>query len=94
MPSIIFGGLKYIQIRHAVYCKKCKETVESRFQYDYKICSCGAVGVDGGILDGNRFIGKFDDMETRCMYASMVSRIEMWLPKRVIEYHFAEHAKC
>ena len=31
MPSITYGGVEYIQVRHALYCKKCKETIESKF---------------------------------------------------------------
>jgi hypothetical protein len=53
MPHIIYAGIKYNQIRHAIYCKKCTDTIESLFQHDFKYCSCGAVGIDGGILNGN-----------------------------------------
>jgi len=30
MNYILYAGLKYSQIRHAIYCKKCKETIESK----------------------------------------------------------------
>ena len=47
MNYILYAGLKYSQIRHAIYCKKCKETIESKHQYDFKFCSCNSVGIDG-----------------------------------------------
>ena len=34
------------------------------------MCSCGAVGIDGGILDGNRTLGNLRDMENRSMYCA------------------------
>ena len=72
MPSITYGGVKYIQTRHAIYCKKCKDTIESKFSHDFKFCSCGSVGIDGGISDGNRILGLLEDMEIRNMYVLML----------------------
>jgi hypothetical protein len=84
MSSILYGGLRYTKIRHAVFCKKCKNTIESVSQHDYKLCPCGAVGIDGGILEGNRFIGNQNDMESRCMYKAILNKKEIWLPQNII----------
>ena len=80
MPSIIYGGVKYIQARHALYCKKCKDTIESKSEHDLKYCSCGAIGIDGGISDGNRILGNIEDMENRSMYYYN----NIWLPEDII----------
>lgn len=29
-------------------CKKCKDLIESRSVHDFKMCTCGSIGVDGG----------------------------------------------
>jgi hypothetical protein len=80
MPSIIYGGVKYTQCRHALYCKKCKDTIESKSDHDFQYCSCGAIGIDGGISYGNRILGNIEDMENRSMYRYN----NMWLPEEVI----------
>jgi len=85
MPSIIYGGLRYTQIRHAIYCKKCKETIESKHVHDFKYCSCKAVGIDGGISAGNRILGHLSDMEDRSMYRATIEKKKVWLPQIVIE---------
>ena len=92
MPSIIFGGVKYTQCRHAIYCKKCKDTIESKSEHDFKYCSCGMVGIDGGISDGNRILGNVKDMENRSMYYYQVDNKskKLWLPQDIIENHFNE----
>ena len=72
MPQIIYGGVKYTQIRHAIMCKKCLETIESKHDHDFKYCSCGAVGIDGGIADGNRILGDPSDIEDRGVYSVIV----------------------
>ena len=89
MPSIVYGGLRYTQTRHAIYCKKCKETIESKHVHDFKMCSCKAVGIDGGIGGGNRILGHLSDMEDRSMYCAIVEKKKIWLPPNVIEEHFA-----
>jgi hypothetical protein len=91
MPYISYGGLRYNQTRHAIYCKKCEETIESNHIHDYKLCKCGAVGIDGGIFTGNRIIGNILDMETRAVYCSFTNKKQIWLPQEVIEMHFAKH---
>ena len=90
MPSIVYGGLRYTQTRHAIYCKKCKEKIESKDVHDFKMCSCGAVGIDGGISDGNRILGDLSDMENRSMYCAIVEKKKIWLPPNIIEEHFAQ----
>ena len=88
MPSIVYGGLRYTQIRHAIQCKKCLETIESKDIHDFKMCSCGAVGIDGGISNGNRILGDLLDMEVRSMYYAIVEKKKLWLPQSVIEENF------
>jgi hypothetical protein len=90
MPSIIYGGVRYNQTRHAIYCKKCEDTIESRHNHDFKICKCGTVGIDGGIEDGNHILGNLVDMEIRNVYCAFVNKKRIWLPQEVIEEHFAE----
>ena len=85
MPTLIYGGLRYIQTRHAIFCKLCKDTVESKSNYDFKMCSCNSVGVDGGIAAGNRIIGSLDNMEERSVYCTYVNGKRLWLPPDVIE---------
>ena len=89
MPSIIYGGLRYTQTRHAIQCKKCLETIESKDIHDLKECSCGAVGIDGVISAGNRILGDLSDMENRSMYCANVEKKKIWLPPNIIEEHFA-----
>jgi hypothetical protein len=88
MPSIVYGGLRYTQVRHAIYCKNCKETIESKYNHDFKYCSCKAVGIDGGISAGNRILGNLGDMEDRSMYCAIVQKKKVWLPQSVIEERF------
>lgn len=88
MPSIIYAGLRYTQTRHAIYCKKCKETIESKHVHDFKYCSCQAVGIDGGISAGNRILGYLSDMEDRSMYRAVIEKKKVWLPQTVIEERF------
>jgi hypothetical protein len=90
MPSIVYGGLRYTQTRHAIYCKKCMETIESKHVHDFKMCSCKTVGIDGGISAGNRILGDLSDMENRSMYCAVVEKKKIWLPANVIEEHFAQ----
>lgn len=88
MASILYGGIKYIQIRHAIYCKKCDDTIESKYQHDFKYCSCGAVGIDGGVSAGNTLLGNLEDMETRSMYRATIDTKRFWLPQTIIEEDF------
>jgi hypothetical protein len=54
------------------------------------MCSCGAVGIDGGISAGNRILGDLSDMENRSMYCAVVEKKKIWLPPNIIEEHFAQ----
>jgi hypothetical protein len=91
MPSIIYGGVRYIQVRHAIYCKLCKDTIESKDEHNFKWCSCGSIGIDGGIKDGNRILGNMCDIETRSMYHTFLNKKRIWLPQTVIEENFKEY---
>jgi hypothetical protein len=88
MASILYGGITYIQVRHAIYCKRCEDTIESTYQHDFKYCSCGAVGIDGGVSAGNRLLGNLSDMEPRSMYRATINTKRFWLPQERIEEHF------
>ena len=91
MSTIVFGGLKYTQIRHAIYCKICTDTIESTSIHDYKVCKCGAVGVDGGIVPGNRILGNLADIEDRSMYCATVGGKIFWLPETILRDHFSKN---
>ena len=86
MPHIIYGGIRYEQVRHAIYCKKCKETIESKNSRDFKMCSCGSVGIDGGIDDGNRILGNL--LETRAIYRAIIDKKYVYLPQEIVEGRF------
>lgn len=34
--------------KNAIQCKVCGDIIESKSVHDFKMCSCGACGVDGG----------------------------------------------
>lgn len=88
MPSIIHEGIRYQQTVHAIYCKKCKAIIRSIHRHDFKVCSCGAVGVDGGIAFGNRVCGELADMESRGKYMAIVDGKKVWLPQEIIQQYF------
>lgn len=91
MSSITYGGVKYNQVRHAIYCKTCKNTVESESPNDYKMCACNSVGVDGGTKPGNRIIGSSTLWEPRMMYVAILNKKKFWLPESAILNHFLKH---
>ena len=39
---------KIVILRNAVRCNLCGDVIESEYTHDFKMCSCGSVGVDGG----------------------------------------------
>ena len=80
MPSIIYGGVRYIQVRHAIYCKLCKDTLESKSNHDFKMCSCGSVGIDY-----DRTLGSLENIEPRSIYCAHVNGKKLWLPQEIIE---------
>lgn len=46
----MIGGLSMKKLkRNAIQCRKCGDVIESKFTRDFKYCSCGSVGVDGGL---------------------------------------------
>ena len=81
MPSITYGGVRYNQIRHAIQCKKCLDTIVSESEHDFKMCSCGAVGVDGG-LGPNRILGSVEDIADRRVYMAIIEGKKIFLPRR------------
>lgn len=36
-------------LKNCIQCKLCGDVIESKSVHDFKICSCGACGVDGGL---------------------------------------------
>lgn len=76
MSSIVYGGVKYIRVRHAIFCKLCKDTIESKGYHDFKYCSCGAIAIDDG-----RVLGDPKDVETRNIYCATVNGKKLWLPE-------------
>ena len=88
MPSIVYNGIRYTQKIHAIQCKKCLDTIESKCRYDYKHCLCNAVGIDGGISVGNRILGNLPDIDVRSMYCANVLKKKVWLPHKIVEAHF------
>ena len=83
MPTITYGGVKYTQVRHAAYCIKCMETIESKHVHDYKTCRCGSVAIDGGIESGNRILGDSYLMENRSVYSTRIGTKIIMLPLRL-----------
>lgn len=49
-------------IRNIIRCKKCGDVIESKSVHHCVWCSCGAVGVDGG-LEYDRNMGDEVDFE-------------------------------
>jgi tRNA(Ile2) C34 agmatinyltransferase TiaS len=62
-----YGGVKYTKVRHAIQCKKCLETIESKGIHDYKSCSCNSVAIDDG-----RILGNSSDFEDRSVYRAII----------------------
>ena len=89
MPSIVYAGVRYIQTRHAIQCKKCLETIESKDDHDFKYCSCRAVGIDGGISDGNRILGNLSDIDNRSMYCAIIQNKKIWLPESELRREYS-----
>jgi hypothetical protein len=49
--------------------------------HDFKFCSCGSVGIDGGIFAGNRILGNLSDIEDRSIYRAIIGNKIIWLPE-------------
>jgi hypothetical protein len=69
------GGLRYNKVRHAIFCKKCKDTIEAKHDSDFKSCICGSIAIDG-----DRILGAKADMEDRSVYCANVLGKKIWLP--------------
>jgi len=63
------------------------DTIESKDCHDFKSCTCGKVGIDGG-TSYNRVIGDLSYMETRSIYMALVNNKKILLPLNIIEQHF------
>lgn len=89
MPSIVHDGVRYTQTKHAIQCKKCLDTIESKNRHDFKYCSCKAVGIDGGISSGNSILGNLSDIEYRSMYCAILkNKNKIWLSQSAIDEYF------
>lgn len=53
--------------RNSIRCKYCKTIIESLHTYDFQICACGKVGVDGG-REYLKRTGSADDYEELSEY--------------------------
>jgi len=75
--KLVYGGVKYKKVRHAIMCKLCKKTIESSDKnvHDYKLCTCGSVAIDN-----DRVIGSITNMEDRSVYCAKVAGKTIWLP--------------
>lgn len=49
-------------ITNKIKCKVCGDIIESKYTHDSRVCSCKAVGVDGG-LEYLRRMGNLEDFE-------------------------------
>lgn len=76
MLSLVYGGVKYIRVRNAIFCKLCKDTIESKGYHDFRYCSCGSIAIDD-----ERVLGDPKDIETRNIYCATVNGKKLWLPE-------------
>ena len=84
MPSLVHEGIRYVQSKHSIQCKKCFDTIESKSVHDYVMCSCGAVGLDGGISPGNRVIGQPSDILDKSVWRTE-QKPYTYLPETVLQ---------
>ena len=77
MPYILHGGVTYTQVRHAIQCKKCLETIESKDVHDYRVCSCKSVAIDGGI--NGRILGNTSEFYNRSVYRAIIQNKIVYL---------------
>ena len=48
--------------RNRIRCKQCNDIIESKSNYDFQTCKCGAIAVDGGLEYAKRiFPGNLAD---------------------------------
>ncbi|KGR89716.1 hypothetical protein CD30_15660 [Ureibacillus massiliensis 4400831 = CIP 108448 = CCUG 49529] len=43
--------------KNRIRCKLCGDIIESKSTYDFQKCTCGAVGIDGGLDYARRVYG-------------------------------------
>jgi len=82
MSYIVAGGVKYTKVRQAIQCKKCLETIESRYIHDYKTCSCKAVAIDD-----ERILGNSSDYEDRSVYRAIIRNKIIYLDLSIYSSH-------
>ena len=70
--QVIYGGVKYTKVRHAIQCKQCKETIEAP---GFKMCSCDTVGIDDERILGTEYVN-------RSVYAAKINGKTIWLPNK------------
>lgn len=68
------GGVKYTKVRHAIQCKNCLETIESKGIHDYKTCSCKSVAIDD-----ERILGNTSDYDDRSVYRAIIQNKIVYL---------------
>lgn len=87
MPSVTIDGKRYVQTVHSIRCKLCNDTIRSDWNHDFKMCSCGKVGVDGGIMCGNRVIGRWEDYEDVSRWRTEMKPYEFITGETVKEHY-------
>jgi hypothetical protein len=64
------------------------DTLETNAIHDYKQCSCGSIGIDGGLSMGHRIIGDISKVETRRIYCAYIRNKKVWLPYSIVTDDF------
>jgi len=90
MPSVIHNGIRYIQTKHKIQCKRCLEIISSKSNHDFKYCSCRSVGIDGGIGGCNRIIGKREDYINKGEYIAMIEKQKIRLDPAIVDSLFTD----
>lgn len=67
-------------LKNCIQCKVCGDVIESKSVHDFKICSCEACGVDGGL----EYIRRMADNRDNYIEMSIVEEVsEIFdIPKR------------
>ena len=64
------------------------DTIETKEIHDYNECSCGSIGIDGGLYTGNRILGDLSKVESRRVYCALIRNKRIWLDNFIIEKDF------
>ena len=75
MNTILYGGLKYTKIHHAICCRLCKQIIRSTHLHDYKTCICGSISIDN-----DRVLGSKEHIDDRSIYVSEVRGKKIYIP--------------